>query len=494
MEAFNNLIKQYKIASEETSETNRRASFLTSFQISLGVSEQDLTQSVISKMNTRLMDSIMQIDYGLQKKWIDIEEIFEDDEEFFPVLFAVAAVSSHYKVRTVLICDELNLSYIHSGHLAVVVEPLEILRDDLVFTLSGDGILRACSVRDSDKFKGFLDRLPNYCTVNLDDSAFDGNYWSKDESEDHEAYIDGERAPIHYDSYDDEVPKTKSLRINEYIRKYTDEKGRPTNEAYNNDHRIDFTHSDFRADQFETVEFSRTIDIDGFFAVVEPKDLASCINSFGTMIAATEPTKIGTVESIAKLARDANIPEFEKVRPVQIAYLDGNKQFELYTCFTFDKTSSDTVRKGLNLVEIVEDAHQYAKTFPCDEDCLFEKEHKSLSCSNAMKLSQVKVRQFTRDYSLNSFKCLINNMNILIGTKLEPFKGIKFFYLIRTIGTKNRYISAKASGIHRLLTEMLSCLNIHKFNTLNGPRAFVDISVKFVPYTRSGTEKVSVFY
>lgn len=241
-----------------------------------------------------------------------------------------------------------------------------------------------------------------------------------------------------------------------------------------------------------TVTFSTVID--GFFAIIEPKHLQDCIKSFGTMIEATEVNKTSTVDSIAKIAKDANVDEFVKLRPVQIAFLSGDKQMELYACFAFDTTSSEASRKSLNLVELIESAHQYGKTFPCDDECLFDKEHKSLACSNSMKLSQVKVRQFTRDYSVNSFKCLIKHMNTSLNRNLLSYKGIKYFYFIRTIGTKNRYISSNASGIHKLLCEMLSCLNINMFNSPNGPRAFVDISLKFVPEPDSGTVTVSYLF
>ena len=40
---------------------------------------------------------------------------------------------------------------------------------------------------------------------------------------------------------------------------------------------------------------------------------------------------------------------------------------------------------------------------------------------------------------------------------------------------------------------MLSGLNINSFNAEGDPRAYIDISLKFVPYTLSGTEKVSIY-
>lgn len=491
---FDNFLKEFGLEKKEASETNRRKCFLQEFSQSLGVSEDELIEAVNTRKSSKLMEATLQIEYGLQKKWINVDVIFDDDQIFFPVLFTVAAISSVYGVKIILICDDFNMSFIHCGHFAVVIEPFVILRDEIMFTLTGNGLLQSCLINDSSKFLGTLERLPAYCTINLSDLAVELHVNELDISESTEFTEEGERAPLNYDAYDDTDYIVQSLTIHEYMEKYSDNHGRPEKEAYKNSHRIDFTSSDYRVDQEEIVSFSRTIDIDGFFAVVEPKDMESCINCFGTMIEAIETTKTGTIESIVKIAKDANVSEFVKLRPVQIGFLDGRKQFELYACFTFDKSTSETSRRGLNVVELVNNAHQIAKTFPCDEECLFMKEHKSLACSNAVRLTQVMVRQYTRDYSKNSFKCLINHMNNSLEAKLDPLKGIKFFYFIRTIGTKNRYISGDSSKIHELLNEMLSCLNVPAFNCENGPIAYVDISLKFVPYHRSGTDKVSCLF
>ena len=498
MEQFKSFLKEYSLKTNEDSEiadgSTRRSSFLMSFQACLGISERNLNDALKFKAKTELMNTVLMKEYGQQKKWIDIDRLFEEEEDFFPVLFAVASVSSFFKVRTVLICDELNMSFIHSGHFVIVLEPLEIERDDIILTLTEDGILRTCTTSDPEKFDRYLQSLPEYCNISFEEQLEEEDLNQMEEIDVIEITEKGETAPVNLDSYDNEAcALNESLFINEYIETYSDSNGRPKKEAYSNKHRINFIGSDYRAQNNEKVKFSKTIDIDGFFAIVEPKDVTSCIKGFGTMIEAVETTKPATIQSIAKIARDVNVPEFVKLRPVQIAYLDGRKQFELYICFAFDKTSSEATRKGLKVVELVEGAHQTARKFPCGSECPHEKEHKSVACSSAINMAQIKVRQFTWDYSKKSFNCLLRNLNNSIEGSLQQLKGVRFFFMFRTIGTKNRYISENSSNMHTLLTDMLSGLNINSFNAEGDPRAYIDISLKFVPYTLSGTEKVSIY-
>ena len=123
------------------------------------------------------------------------------------------------------------MSFIHSGHFVIVLEPLEIERDDIILTLTEDGILRTCTTSDPEKFDRYLQSLPEYCNISFEEQLEEEDLNQMEEIDVIEITEKGETAPVNLDSYDNEAcALNESLFINEVHRdlfwfKWSSEKG-----------------------------------------------------------------------------------------------------------------------------------------------------------------------------------------------------------------------------------------------------------------------------
>ena len=108
-----------------------------------------------------------------------------------------------------------------------------------------------------------------------------------------------------------------------------------------------------------------------------------------------------------------------------------------------------------------------------------------------MKIKQITSKPFTWEYPPNSFKCLIKHVNEALTKQMR--RGMRFSYVIKSIGSKHRLLCEEIGKFDQILEKMLDPLNGIVLLQSGGPRAYVDISLKYVPTCPETGDKV-IFY
>jgi hypothetical protein len=78
------------------------------------------------------------------------------------------------------------------------------------------------------------------------------------------------------------------------------------------------------------------------------------------------------------------------------------------------------------------------------------------------------------------------------------FKGLSYSFVIKSIGSKHRLLCDEIGKFDDLLEKLLAPLNVKALLAAGGPKAYVDISLKYVPACNTTGDKVRlpniVFY
>lgn len=84
----------------------------------------------------------------------------------------------------------------------------------------------------------------------------------------------------------------------------------------------------------------------------------------------------------------------------------------------------------------------------------------------------------------------MNHTSKYLNDVVSKFKNIKLFFWVRSIGTKFKLIASNLSEIPDLVSELMSPLNKNEFYKHDGPKAFIDLSMKFIPMCNKDSVKV----
>ena len=449
-------------------------SFFDVFSDALRITEQDLATRLRDPSNSELFEEMMKHEFGSHRRWIDLDRVFANST-FIPVLAMVAAVSQSFNKRIILICDDNNLGDIHQGSNGIVLHPSRVVGDEIVCWLTDSGLFNEAHLSDRRAFDAAIDALPE-SSILLIDSVPEVAVQVGEEPEAEIEEDAGVEAPVTFADYPSGPVEIPKMSIQLYMERFTGGRdSRPTREAYSNPNGIDFVTSDYRMESENAIEFEKTADIDGFFACIKPAELAEVIACGGTVVKSEEVFLKHTINSVRKVALDATGTSFPVIKAVKFGFLNKDEQMEVLFCFGSDEA------RAFNYAQLVENAHQVAKEFPCIESgCPISAEHRSLRSSRPLNLRQIQGRTFNWDYNARNFGCILKHASdhVIANT---PGR-VTSFVIIRAIGTKFKLMNHDPSKVHEMLDDLLIPFNRKMFLKENGPRAFVDFSLKFLPF------------
>ena len=246
------------------------------------------------------------MEFGPHKRFITDENLFKPGAKSYPVLFMLSAISFTFKKRLIVLCDKFNLAFFHknSNIINILPEEFDSSTETLILTLTNHGIISNPKLKD----ESIVCALMDYSIV----STLELNKSFLEQYLDIDYYSDNTKESGTNDSVKISQKNLNNqyniMPIKEFVQTYSsiDESGeiKVLDTAYSNDSRIDYHLSDHRIEAMEEVEYDRTFDIDGFFSILKPNQLASCVNSGGkiVMVDKLEYAKIDS--SLKKLLLD----------------------------------------------------------------------------------------------------------------------------------------------------------------------------------------------
>lgn len=467
-----------------SSEMDAMTSFIECFCDCLEITESELEKILRSCMKTYYADVMLYMEFGTHKRLIKDENLFKPRSKVYPVLYMLAAVADTYKIRIILLCDSFNLAFIHkeTNIVNMVPEELDLRNEPLILTLTHNGVLLNPKLKDEDIIAGIL----NYSlvsTVNLDRESIS-------EYLDNDYYSHNGKASANI-SRKNSNNKFNIMTLKKFVNTYStiDSDGNfdVLDSAYANDSRIDYQLSDYRVEAKEEIGYSKTYDLDGFFAIVKPNQLINCIKSGGKIVKIEELKYSSINNSFKKALPDSELGKYKTVKMVKYGELDSCHNIELLVCAAFQNPNED-----FDLVDETNKAFLYSAQFPCSKNdlCQFSTIHRSSCAGRPLRPDQLKVKNFYWGYNKTSFNCLLNHTVKYLSNSVSKNKNVNIFFWIRSIGTKFKLITTNLSEIPKLITELMSPLKMNEFFKPDGPKAFIDLSMKFVP--KCGDESIKV--
>ncbi len=113
--------------------------------------------------------------------------------------------------------------------------------------------------------------------------------------------------------------------------------------------------------------------------------------------------------------------------------------------------------------------------------CKHKSLHRATQSGRPSDTSQIKNPEFEWDYGKESFQCMLNAMAENMERVISSIEGAKLFFSIRAIGSKFRSVQGMNTKLSELVYEYLAPMNFENFFKADGPRAYLDISWKFIP-------------
>ena len=473
----------------EHNQKDAMRSFSECFCDEMDISEFELKQVLRSSLKSYYADVMLHLEFGLHKRLINETNLLDLESNMYPVLFMLSAASTSFRRRIILLCDSNNLAFFHKdlNIINIVPEKYDSDIDPLILTLTDHGVLMNTKLKD-EKLIESLKEYSLISTLNLDRNTItqylDEEYYSENSykfcSNDVERILE-KNTNNNYEI----VP------IMKFVESYstTNEDGNLNvlDTAYSNDIRVDFQLSDYRVEAMEDIKYEKSYDLDGFMAILKPDYLASCVNSGGSIVKIEESTFSKAKKSFLKLLSNSGHGEFKDCKLVKFAKLDSPYYQELLVCTAFQGPL-----ESFDIVNETKKAFYNSAKFPCSENdsCKYSKLHQSVATGRPIRTDQFKRNSFTWDYDKVSFHCILSNMSKYLTNVVSKHENIKLFFWIKSFGTKFKLVTDDLSRIPDLVASLTSSLNVSEFLKPGGPRAFIDVSLKFVPKCNSGTTKV----
>jgi len=419
--------------------------------------------------------NLLELDYGGNADLITSNVAF-GREDFLPVSYAVAAISNHFNRDVLLICDELNISFLHQGKFIVRIGSRELRGDPIVFALTEYNIFSPVIIHDMDS----LLKLP--CgEVFVSDFEFkSGTKQKKQISRE----IQEENAPFHSAMH--AIIAEPGVDINNFVdaNVLINENGYEIKaSAYCSETRVDIVNSDYRLKSFLNVDFDRTIDIDGIFAVIKPSNLRKVIRSGGCIHAC--PFAINDENGCKKIQNYVEMimeTEFHNFEVADMGKLIDKNGIQMFIC----RGSNDSKPFRQNIATIAKSAHAEAIKFKCEKEnnCGFALQHRSDKCGRPEDLDQLEAKMFHYEHGVESFGCVLSS----ISAYLEKFSSSneQFFFYFRSIGSKFKSSSTDSRKLPLLIKDFLVPFNITELL----PTASLDLCEKIIPTCKNTGTKV----
>lgn len=472
----------------EHNQKDAMRSFIECFCDEMDISELELKQVLRLSLKNYYAESMLHLECGLHKRLINETNLLDLESNMYPVLFMLSAASTSFRKRIIVLCDSSNLAFFHKGLniINIVPEKYDSEIGPLILTLTDHGVLMNTKLKDET----LIESLKEYSlisTLNLDRNTItqylDEEYYSENSYK--VCSNDGERMLEKNTNNNFEI-----VPIMKFVESYstTDEDGNVNvlDTAYSNDIRVDYQLSDYRVEKMEDIKYEKSYDLDGFLAVLKPDNLANCVNSGGSIVMIKESDHSKTKKSFLKSLSDSGHGKFKDCKLVKFANLDSPYYQELFVCTAFQGSFD-----SFDIIKETKKAFYYSAKFPCSENdsCKYSKLHQSVATGRPIRTDQFK-KSFTWDYDKVSFHCILNNMSKYLTNVVSQHENIRLFFWIKSFGTKFKLVTGDLSRIPELVASLTSTLNVSEFLKPDGPRAFIDVSLKFVPKCSSGTTKV----
>lgn len=465
--------------------------FFKCFVAIQGRNASELATLIRSAQSTEAFKRLLIIEFGPHMRWIN------NEVPFLPILAWLGTISDAYSQEIIVVCDQMNLAFIHKGSYLVRILPSRVVGVPVVVGLGGLGIFHLIDHPSIETLNNListievgstihLSTIPIELTSNNTGHDFSG---SETDSQGEQVFID-----------DIVLPEIMNINQSKTINEFIEDFSAPVNQtlkinnlAYSNNDKISFISSDFRVEERRQVTSLRTIDIDGFFSILSPGQIVECVKmkSRYTICNPADVFDKRTSKAIRKLQSDSGLAVKDIIKAVKFAEIEDKQKFELMICIGYNQQSVDSV-KSFCLKTLVKNGHEYANNFPCREDgsCLHSIEHRSLKSGRPTVPQQIKVPGFRWPYSYNSSKCFLGNFISYTVDQTSTLEGLDLFFHLRLIGSKFTCISADPASINDLISELLDPLNVNIFLSEEGPKSFLDISLKNLPTCASSGDKV----
>lgn len=463
-------------------------SFVSCMMELVDSSETELKEIVKKSLHNDVCAAALYLEFGPHKRLIDEESIFSNDSKFAPMLFYLVSVAYHFKHKIVVICDDLNLSFIHKGSNIFCIVPENGIKSIFYISITGYSIMNNLSLKDEFTQKSLIDNLG--ISLNLD-----ATFASLNADEKKIKRTSTKNYKVDSENYSNQSNNLNELTtIQDFMEKNLfldgDNISQICNEAYSNNFKIDYQLSDIRVQKEADVEFVKTFDIDGFTTIVEPDKLLMCINSGGSLVNFKYLDNFVNKNSLKRAITYAGFEMNDNFSAIRFARLAGTNNFDIIACIGYNKKADERVGE-FDFKKMVLLAHKSANKFPCRSkaDCPYGIEHESFEISRPGNPSQIQSPIYGWDYNRDSFKCLLRGMIDYMKIEVSKIEGVRLYYWIRSFGTKFKFMTSKIDRIGELLEKATQPLNLKAFTEEGGPKALVDFSIKYIP--RCGQENVT---
>ena len=335
----NEILRKYLKSPKHKDNVDFISSFFNCFSNLLQTTHETLYNLLESNKDSRLFMEMTKLEFGNHSRWISKENLLDEKSRCYPLLFMLALISNTYKRRIVLICDDYNLTFIHKGRSIVCVQPDGLIeQNDMLLTLTDYNILNQINLEtESDKQK-ILSRLRNATSIDLEKYKYDPiKTFPEPKQRSKFRPLNRERSE-------------NSFTVQDFISQFSTENEHEMHilpEAYSNDSRINYKLSDYRIQEGLDVDFIKTFDVDGFFSIVNPMDLSSCINSGGKMVKFRDSSYKIHKKSIKKILADTSESKIEDATVVKIAELDDKHGIEIFAVAVTDSMEKTDYKNSI---------------------------------------------------------------------------------------------------------------------------------------------------
>lgn len=475
MPSFQEFIKcnEINILREHREHDSTLKSFLSCVQMR----KEDLFCILTEFFQTQTGKNLLEVDYGGNANSIDFPAVFGKDD-FLPIIFATAAVSSKLGIDLILVCDELNLSFLHKGSFIVRIGSRKNELPPRIVSLTDLELFLPVAVDDLVKFL----ELP--CTrVYAEDFQNKKHTDRKSLKSD----VPDEEAPYNSADTTNAESNDDKMTMSEFIdchSKLNGDRLGVSPSAYSSNTRVDVTLSDYRMEEGCDINFERTVDIDGLFAILKPSHLSSTIQSGASL--RVDPNYVSAKEAtrIRNFVFNAFELDFERFEVVEIGTLIDKNGIQILFC----RGSSCDKAQTKNIFKLFKEVHGRAIQFPCVEtisnsgavsECEYTIQHRADRSGRPTDLNQIKDRNFSYDYGIESFSCVMKTFR----NELEAIcsDDEKYFFYFKSVGSKFTSNSSEAQLLPKLMRDFVTPFKIERFLEKNGPRLSFDLCIKLMP-------------
>ena len=432
-------------------------SFGKVFSHLFGCTSEFIFQSMKSPNFLSDKETFLQKEFSHQKSWIK-DSVYNEHSGFLPLLFSCSSICNTFHHDIILVCDSLNLSFIHKSHRLLKIFSEKSNGNFVVVGLDENNIFKVLIYHGTREFiTQLIENIPDYAIISLDDVSSESALDTFRES----------RAFGRTNNYTEDLvdENIENVTIRQYLNNHfldSSQGYKVADSSFNNNDKIDIHSSDFRYEHEYLVSFYRTLDLDAFFGLFKDCEFQNCLVGGGQIVSFKDfSTNKREISSLKKVFQDSGIGHFTKFKCIKFAELESSHSYEVFAIAAGSSLSQGF--DNFDLKSCLESAHFHANRFPCIlNNCIHSKEHSSIRNGRPDYHTQIKSYSFKWDYESKSFKCLIKVMLDFLRTAVSSYEGLDVYYYVKSIGSKFKTVFTSLNHLNSMIKNFLSPFDLNK--------------------------------